>query len=404
MLRLGHLRTDIEQFSQYTVKTRQNNTQRTERALQWLAQAPAPAFLRERLWSYATTASTWHGALPMTDAPLMQHVAAGDLPPEDTTVIAVDGSQIYPDRHAAVLYYLIQVGSIIFRYNGQAPTQHSRARLYFRDHEIYDEDGQIVSARHISIQRTLAELDYLAKSVEDFRDQGASCPILALLDGPLLWSQQVGRRRDSAALRRYLQSMHRIQRAGGIPVGFVERPSGQGLITLLWTAQQILGRNALAPDQLEADMDLARLGKNPLHTLTDQRLMQHVLAPGERGTWLQRISPINLAYAEEGQAIWHCYLNLGEEAAYPIIARVEIPAWAAQNEAWSTLLHTTLRHQSHLLRGNPYVLARAHEIALVTTQDKAALDALLQRTLWQAGVPVRVSEKARQKRNLRQRT
>jgi hypothetical protein len=416
MLRLEHIRADIEQLNHHAVKSRQENAQRIEDALRWLAQAPASALLRERLHTYAHTTSTWQGALPMADGPLTQRFAASRLPPKDTTVVAVDGSQIYPDRHAAVLYYLIQVGGITFRYNGQAPTQQGQAKLCFRDHEIYDEEGQIVSARHIGLQRTLAEMDYLAESVENARAQGASQPILALLDGPLLWPPRIHRREARAALRRYLRSMRRIQQAGGIPVGFVERPSGRGLVTLLWTAQQML--EARSP--LETNAALEHLEKVPWPTLRDHHLMRHLLAPGERGIWLKRITPTNLTFAEaadateaagatkaagalgQGQAIWHCYLNLSEEAAHPVIARIEVPAWAARNERWSALLHTVIQHQAHLLQGHPYVLARAHEVALVTTQDKAALDALLQRTLWQAGIPASTSEKARQKRSLRQ--
>ena len=235
MLRLEHIRADIEQLNQQAVKNRQENAQKIADALQWLAQAPASALLREQLQTHANTTSTWPGALPVTDAPLTQHFPAVHLPPKDTTVIAVDGSQIYPDHHAAVLYYLIQVGAIIFRYNGQAPTQQGQAKLYFHDHEIYDEEGQIISIRHIGLQRTLAEIDYLAESVESARAQGASHPILALLDGPLLWPQRINRE-ERAALRHYLRSMYRIQQAGGIPVGFVERPSGRGFVTLVWTA------------------------------------------------------------------------------------------------------------------------------------------------------------------------
>ena len=55
----------------------------------------------------------WAGAIP-TDEPVNATFA---LPPasERYNVIAADGSQIYPDRHGVALYYLINVGSIIFR-------------------------------------------------------------------------------------------------------------------------------------------------------------------------------------------------------------------------------------------------------------------------------------------------
>jgi hypothetical protein len=54
-------------------------------------------------------------------------------------------------------------------------------------------------------------------------------------------------------------------------------------------------------------------------------------------------------------------------------------------------------HQSQALNGYPYVLARAHEQALVTMQDKAAFDAVIERKLMAQGFMPHISEKARQK-------
>ncbi len=49
--------------------------------------------------------------------------AAFPAPPLDgpVTLVATDGSQIYPDRHGLAFYYVINVGSILFRHgSGQA--------------------------------------------------------------------------------------------------------------------------------------------------------------------------------------------------------------------------------------------------------------------------------------------
>ncbi|HEY89237.1 MAG TPA: hypothetical protein G4N98_05830, partial [Thermoflexia bacterium] len=50
-----------------------------------------------------------------------------------------------------------------------------------------------------------------------------------------------------------------------------------------------------------------------------------------------------------------------------------------------------------VLHGHPYVLARAHELALVTHQDQAALNNLLQQELSAAGITTHISVKAEQK-------
>ncbi len=78
------------------------------------------------------------------------------------------------------------------------------------------------------------------------------------------------------------------------------------------------------------------------------------------------------------------------------IARIEAPAWAAERADITTALHTMLWHQASALDGYPYVLARAHEEALVTTQDKVALEQAIQRQFLEQGI-VATSNKARQK-------
>lgn len=385
MLKLRQLRADIQKFRERTLETRAQGLKDIETALKWLDTIPEPGQLRDSILPVVAMAKKWHGAIPTTDIPLSSSAKAKTLPPPGTTVIAVDGSQIYPDRHAAVLYYLIQVGGIIFRYNGQAPESHSDTRLYFDEHELYDEAGFIVSAQHIGQQRTLKELDYLAALITEEHRKSAATPVIALTDGPLLWAQKQDNRAANYALEQYLNNISRIQQAQGMPVGFIERPGGRLFIDLLWAGQ-------LSKDDLPQ-----KLEQNPLHYATDEQLMGHILKPGERTVWLQRPSATNTAFAREGHLIWCCYINIGEDVHYPVIARLETPAWAAQNPEWEELLHAVLIHQSHLLKGNPYVLARAHEIALVSTKEKATLDALLQQDLWQAGIPARQSEKARQK-------
>ncbi|MEM5774272.1 MAG: hypothetical protein AAGU05_04660, partial [Anaerolineaceae bacterium] len=54
------------------------------------------------------------------------------------------------------------------------------------------------------------------------------------------------------------------------------------------------------------------------------------------------------------------------------LARVELPAWAAQDERLLNLLHCTLVEQCAMLGANPYpyCLHRAHEIALVGFEEK----------------------------------
>jgi len=175
-----------------------------------------------------------------------------------------------------------------------------------------------------------------------------------------------------------------------LPVGYVARPGGRALVELLWAGQ-------LAPEDVPG-----RLAENPLRQLTDPALMAHYLAPGERSAWFTRPSATNHRHAGRGHEVWFCYVNVGA-ARLPVIARVEAPGWGAPNVDAITTLHAVLLHQSQVLNGYPYVLARAHEEALVTTADKAALDSEIQRQLIAQGILARPSEKAQQKAYLGRR-
>ena len=56
----------------------------------------------------------WVGAAPTNEA--LGKIYPLPSCPEQVTVIASDGSQILPNRHAITLYYLINIGSIVYRH------------------------------------------------------------------------------------------------------------------------------------------------------------------------------------------------------------------------------------------------------------------------------------------------
>jgi hypothetical protein len=84
----------------------------------------------------------WVGAAPTTEA-LAQ---AYPLPscPDRVTVIAGDGSQILPDRHGITLYYLINVGSIVYRHgsNRKPETYNPTPILCYDPEDLFDLQGQ----------------------------------------------------------------------------------------------------------------------------------------------------------------------------------------------------------------------------------------------------------------------
>lgn len=386
MLHIERLQQEITELSHNTAQQQHQRGDDVVVARRWLAEAPSSEALQQTLAPLVQTGQ-WPGALPTEGSPLQTRYPLPDISLEGATLTAVDGSQIFPDRHAAVLYYLIQVGGLVFRYNGQTPEQHSREQLYFHEADLYDDQGYLISQERVGMRRLIHELRFLAELAE--AEDAPHAP-LALTDGPLLWPYAERGRADVLALQDYLAALTRLQQAGALPVGYVDRPGGRYLMDLLWATQ-------LAPGDIAN-----RLPENPLRRLSDYRLMAYTLAPGERSIWFTRTSSTQQRHQTAGHEIWFCYCNLGQPGL-PVIARVELPAWGAQRAAEVDVLHAVLHHQAHVLNGYPYALARAHEIALVTTADKLALEDVIQQRLLAAGVIPRPSEKARQKSYLGKR-
>ena len=87
------------------------------------------------------------------------------------------------------------------------------------------------------------------------------------------------------------------------------------------------------------------------------------------------------------------YLNVGSE-----IARVEVPPWTADDPAQLDLVQAVVLDQCQKGLGYPNVLARAHDQAVVSGQDRMAFEYLRDAMQTREGVPPRASEKLHAKR------
>jgi hypothetical protein len=389
LLRIERIRDDIAALSRQAIEAQWARRAALTQAEQWLARAPDPEALRAHLQPLLGQPDRWSGALPVSPEPIGTQITCPDVPLADLVLIGVDGSQIFPDRHALTLYYLLQVGALTFRYDGSAPTPATFAWLHFEENELFDDHGYLIGGETLGMTRMVREMEVLATLCAGARQQ-TDASALGLSDGPLLWPYLDRTAKAEQTCDSYLVALRGVQRGGGVPVGYVDRPGGRPLLDLLWASR-------LSTEELRDKIE-----DNPLRALTDEELMASVLPPGARTPWFTRPTATNERHAHEGQEIWFCYMRLGAADA-PTIARIEMPAWAASDNGIVERCHAALQHQASVLRGYPYVLARAHEEALVTTQDKAALEQAIQREMLAAGVLALPSGKAQQKALLGQR-
>jgi len=322
------------------------------------------------------------------DEPLDAHFAAPTLP-ECATLVAADGSQIYPDQHGLALYYVINVGSVIFRHgSGQAPEIASNPTLCYLDEEIYP-DGRPVSADLISAERDLAEMRALADLT--LAEPAAGPPRVALGDGSLLiWVQRadIAEERQKAILERYLECLDRL-RDGNAPVAaFVSRPQSAEVVALLYLAH-------MEPHERH---DVQRLSDTGFRGLTDRALFGF-LQPGERSALFVRGTASNREYQARGQAIHFYYLNTGAD-----LARVEVPEWIARQPAQLDLIHAAVYNQCLYNNGYPYILTRADELAVILGDEREALETMIVQALMRQGLPwPELSRKAQQKKVARWR-
>mgnify|MGYP001813021346 CR=1 FL=1 len=326
----------------------------------------------------------WRGAYPAAEEALDSRIPCPEMPPQ-ANIIANDGSQVPIDRHAAALYYALNIGHIVYAYGDDVPpTVGTQPSLHFHDHELFDDNHRPISNAVVNARRTVLEMQSLATLAEGFA--GQEPPMAVLSDGPLMWVQPGDTPQERQRnLEPYLENLARLKVSGAALAGYVDRPGSTGVISLLHLAN-------LESDEITKES----VARPDLVGLLDARLFGELLRPGERSALFVRQSPTNKFYASKGQEIWHCYDNVSQDAQ-PMIVRMEMPGWVALDPTRRDLLHATVWQQCRVIGGYPYVLARAHELALISTDERRSLEEMVIGALRRRGVDAQPSNKARQK-------
>lgn len=322
----------------------------------------------------------WVGAAPTAEALADSY----PLPvcPERVTVIASDGSQILPDRHGITLYYLINVGSIIYRHgsNRKPEAYNPTPILCYDPEELFDEQGQLISAGEVNVKRDMAEVAILAELAA--RNTGSAEPVITLIDGQLTlrvidlpFDQQQKCQDD------YIATLNRLREAGALVAGYIDRPRSTFVVALLHLA-------SLEPKKISEES----LRHNTFRHLTDTDLF-HFLGPGERSAIFAVRAKGTEKYDYAGHGIHFFYLNVSLNPAAPNPVRVEIPAWLVNDPPALDCLHAAAVRQARINGGFPYVLARAHELAIISTEERQAVEMMLAVEMRRQGLTPALSAK-----------
>lgn len=286
---------------------------------------------------------------------------------KDYSVISVDGSQIYPDRHQGTSCFLINIGSVFIQYGQSSKVQFDSKPFLFASNETESVDV-------VDCKRQEFEFKY---GLENALLYKAGNPIV-LFDGSLIfWHLESKSAADREEyLSKYLGLLHQYYKNNVLIAGFISLPKSKELVNLIRVKLNEAGDGA------------------KVENITDIHVASFFLNPFERTTLFKNHSPIVEHYPEHLKPYFF-YLNLGAE-----IVRIEIPAWIAQDAIKVELICKIIVDQCVKGLGYPVVLAEAHEQAVVKGMDREFFYQLINKLSVRHKQQILISQKSSKKRRM----
>nr|WP_290222281.1 DNA double-strand break repair nuclease NurA [Trichocoleus desertorum] len=406
MLDLTKLAQQMQGISQHLADEVTASRQRLELAQRLLTQA------QSRQAELVLQRQTWNDRLGFAAAePVEPLTTRVDLKvaPAIHTAIATDGSQIAPSHHEIAYCYLINVGRVVLHY-GQSlhPLLDSLPEVFYRPEDLYvSRQWGIRTEEWMGYRRTVSEATVLAdlacqvkgeigergeergvRSQElegrqdaldalEGRNEG-QVPLLAMVDGSLIYwfLEALPNEARDRLLPDILQAWEQLRLAKIPLIGYLSASrSGEALNFLrLQTCPHP------APDC--ATHCPGQSDRAPCHVfdpLRDIALWSAFLEPGQRSPLWRSSARILDLYGPH--SIYFCYVHVGTE-----IARVEFPAWVAEDSALLEMALSLTLAQVQKGYGYPVVLAEAHNQAVVRGGDRSRFFALLEQQMLRAGL------------------
>lgn len=335
----------------------------------------------------------FRAARPLDDDEPLDAAIDAPSPPTTATIMASDGSQILPDRHAAFLYYLVNIGAIVFRHGvDDAPDVLTQAYLVYPDaaegreqaegpqDADPDETDERMDAFQATVRRDQEEIKILADWAWENRFRAEDEPVLTLLDQRLLYWPFGGESNEQTVIMgQWWAAMTKVRDAGALLAGYIDRSRKRSVV------------NMLAAVTATTREERQQIGRTPLNSvLSDAQLFAHLLAPGQRSRVYCEISPTNKRFVDNDPDNEVCFFYLNPSAPFDSmtpgsivpdgsasLARIDIPISVARNPATVATVHALIYDQCRIVGDYPYVLARADEMAVVGRRDAAELNFMM---------------------------
>ncbi len=339
-------------------------------------------------WIRQPDVSGYRGAAPLElkTAERINFIAPAPEAPPQATILAADGSQVYPDEQAPVHYYLLNIGMYIYHHGSdRIPEAQSIPYLEYHEKYVHDRYGGIIRKGTVDDRRTVAEMRSLAEEAWERKRQGEVEPMIAFYDNRLMYlPNSSGGYSGEDLLTDYIAAMVQLHDAGASLIGYIDNPYRSKRFMQLLFLMTLANEEEVKIRQQE----LVRTG--PLEGLYDQQFFEHILKPGERSAVMVQNSPQNYAFKERGENYEVAFfylkvtnqqraLNNDAQGFSTRVVRVDLPIWVARDQARLDAVHAMILSQCQLQGRNPYpyVLTRADELAYVSGKDKEKLDQLV---------------------------
>lgn len=295
----------------------------------------------------------------------------------DYTVISTDGSQVYPDRQMGTNCFLLNIGTVILNYSSTAK---SSVQL-FSEPTIYTGSSDLDSLSLVELvdcKRQELELQAGLEAVGKI-----VAPVkLFLIDGALIF-WQLENSKSSGAKKifwdKYLAILHALSERKIWFAGYISLPNSKELVNLL--------RMSLC------DLKPSLQNKPKiLNFINDVHVASFYLQAFEYSIVFKNQTEISKLYPANLQPHF-VYFNTGTE-----IARIEFPAWIAQDLNLVDQIMSLVADQVIKGRGYPVVLSEAHEQAVVHHSDREFFYQLLDQAGSKHGQQLTISRKLLRKK------
>lgn len=270
---------------------------------------------------------------------------------EAYSVVSVDGSQIYYDKHQGPPCFLINIGFMQLRYGMTGkPVEYGSEPILCTKFNVENDFG---SPDFVNMEREAYEFDKAFEQMQLIQEENKEHLSAALFDGSLIFFHLDAKEMElkDSFLDYYCNVLEKFYQNKMLIAGYMSLPRTKELINLC--------KLELAQFDSE-NLELTSV----IDRLTDVDIADLYLNLNQRSIVFKSRAPISYLYPAHLQP-YFCYLHVGSE-----IVRLEFPAWIALSDDLVNQVCSIALDQALKGRGYPVCLFEAHEQAVIKSPDR----------------------------------